>query len=291
LIIILKLDLYCDTLTTQLVITVGATPASPPFSEKPKPDLTEAFIILLISAAIVIFMFWIATQQLGQDTFSQLPPYISGAFKSIWTSVATGATGIGLALVKAFTRGNRPQPDYLKYIGMTTFCLLVPITVIIVASMHSGRTQVKQPPNTTTIKPDTSNTEFDIENPSIYGGPVTYILRGTFSVKDGTLTGHLNSGIVRVAAIVPPGTLEDPITRISFRTCYNDKRQPSILRQIFPITPKARDSIDVNFPIKAGAVYNVPQTDFSFELPDQKFVSAQWFCAQLTKEFGYFAAE
>ena len=64
-------------------------PAPRPGRTDPTPDLTESFIILLISAAIVIFVFWIATQALGQDVFSNLSTWIVAAFSSIWTSVAT----------------------------------------------------------------------------------------------------------------------------------------------------------------------------------------------------------
>src|SRR5947207_169112 len=39
--------------------------------DDPRPDLTASLIILLISAAITIFLFWISSQYLGQENFTR----------------------------------------------------------------------------------------------------------------------------------------------------------------------------------------------------------------------------
>jgi Na+/glutamate symporter len=81
-----------------------AAPAAPPKPQTTRPpDLPEVFIILLISVGVVIFVFWISTQFLGASTFQNLPPWLMAVFKNVWAAVGTGATGIALALLKAFT--------------------------------------------------------------------------------------------------------------------------------------------------------------------------------------------
>src|ERR1700704_6654091 len=84
------------------------------------PDLMSTLIILLISAAITIFMFWISTQFLGLETFERLPDFITGTYKGFWTSAVTGTAGVGLAIVKSLIDRGANQPNYLKQIAITT---------------------------------------------------------------------------------------------------------------------------------------------------------------------------
>ena len=83
-------------------------------ASKPKghvtPDLISTALILLLSAAITIFFFWISSQFLGIDHFQKLPRFITGAFSGVWSAVVSGTAGIGLAIIRTVTYRNRPQP-------------------------------------------------------------------------------------------------------------------------------------------------------------------------------------
>jgi len=148
---------------------MGGSPTSPRSSENrtPKPDLTETLIILLISAAMTMFVFWISSQYLGRENFSRLPDWISGPYKLIWTSATTGVVGVGLAIVKAFRTKSKSHPDYLKYVGITTSCMLVPIFVIIGFGQlqNIGLASLPLPIGVTRIKLDRRKTDFELGNP------------------------------------------------------------------------------------------------------------------------------
>jgi hypothetical protein len=259
-----------------------------------KPDLTSSLIIILISAAITIFIFWISSQYLGQENFARLPDWIVGTYKGIWSSAITGTAGIGLALVKAFTSRGRPQPHYLKYIGITTACFLLPIAIIVVVPVFlpqiQQRKQMQPPPGVARIDAASSaSVDFDLESqPQTV--PVTYVLKGSFKIENGkTLKGHLASGKVKVAKELPKGFPEF-ITRISFRACYLAPINGVDQMDAYPQNPKSRDSLDVNLALNAGASYELPEGDFAFELPENNLTRA-WLCGALWNGIGYFPAQ
>ena len=256
--------------------------------------MTSSLIVLLISAAITIFVFWISSQYLGQENFTKLPDWIVGTYKGIWSSVATGTAGIGLALVKAFTSRGQPQPNYLKYIGLTTICMLVPIGFMIAAPVIfpqlQGRKQLQPPSGVARINTRSSSlTEFDLENqPQTV--PVKYILRGSFTVEGRTVKGHLISGKITAAADLPKG-FPVAITRISFRACYLGPINGVDQMDVFPDNPKSRDSIEVNLALTPGAAYDLSPADFAFDLPEGKNFDRAWLCGALWNGPGYFPAQ
>jgi hypothetical protein len=260
----------------------------------PKPDLTDSLIILLISAAITIFIFWISSQYLGQENFQRLPEWIIGTYKGIWSSVATGAVGIGAALLKAFTNRGRRPPHYLKYIGTTTACLLFVVGAIVAAPavfpQIQGRKRMQPPTGVARIAVNsTAAVDFDLEaQPQTV--PLTYVLKGTFSVASGILKGHLASGRVTVAKELPEG-FPEAISRISFRACYLTPVNGMDQMIAYPDNPKSRDSIDVNLPLTPNASYDLTPADFAFELPDGKSMDRSWLCAALWNGVGYFPAQ
>jgi Na+/glutamate symporter len=113
--------------------------------------LPEVFIVLLISAAVVIFVFWISTQFLGAATFQNLPPWLTAVFKNVWAAVGAGATGIGLALLKAFTSRGQPQPNYCKYISFSVSGFLLIILVLVRIGSPKPVGPYPPPPNTSAI--------------------------------------------------------------------------------------------------------------------------------------------
>jgi hypothetical protein len=110
---------------------------TPAVSEDPpsKPahaGFVDTLIIILVSAAIVIFLLWAASQATGLTLFEHLPSWLQDSYKAIWTSVAAGTAGFGLAVFKFLTRKeNDRHPNYLLLIGITTGCLLVAIFLLL----------------------------------------------------------------------------------------------------------------------------------------------------------------
>ena len=175
----------------------------------PKPDLMASLIVLFISAAINIFVFWISSQYLGKENFQRLPDWIIGTYRGVWSSVAVGGAGIGLAIVRAFTHRREPSPNYLFYIGVTSAAILLPVAVLIAIPFLAPqlRGHVMQVPSGASRIDGTGqpSAEFDLEN-SPNWAPVTYvsyILRGTYSVTANTVRGHLSDGRFTLAKEIP----------------------------------------------------------------------------------------
>ncbi|MGL3104625.1 hypothetical protein [Bradyrhizobium sp. BR 1432] len=102
-----------------------------------RPDLVDAFIVLLIATALDIFVFSMATQFISSPAFQKLPSFIMDTYSAIWTSVASGVTGVGLALVKAINRKpGQHAPNYLLYILATAFGLIAAIVLLAFISLR-----------------------------------------------------------------------------------------------------------------------------------------------------------
>lgn len=87
-------------------------------------DLLSAMVIILVSAAITIFLFWLASQIIGHEVLAELPTFITGAFKGIVTALLTASAAVALEVVRRMTTHQPNQPNYLKLIGITTICLI-----------------------------------------------------------------------------------------------------------------------------------------------------------------------
>lgn len=267
-------------------------------SRKSAPDLVSSLVVILISAAITIFVFWISSQYLGQTNFSRLPDFITGVYKGLWSSVVTGATGIGLAIVRALTTRGSPQPNYLKLIGITTVCFLVPITILItappIAEYLTNRKTIEPPSGVVRITgPSQQKTQFDLEMPTL-PPPVyqRYVLRGTFAIENGIVKGHLDSGKFEVNKELPkqyPGQL----TRVSFRACFIHPINGIDQMDVYPTNPKARDSIEINVNLSPDKTsYEFPPGDFEFDLPTSQDLRRAWLCAGIWNDAGgYFPAQ
>lgn len=101
----------------------------PPPPIKQHAGLIDSVIIILISAAVDIFLLWAASQTMGIDTFEHLPSWLERAYNALWTSAATGTAGVGLAIVKALRRkADERPPNYLLLIVGTSITFLILIT-------------------------------------------------------------------------------------------------------------------------------------------------------------------
>jgi hypothetical protein len=74
----------------------------------------------------VIFLLWATSRTIGVDAFENLPTWLERSYHAVWTSVATGTAGFGLALFKIVTRRpDSSKPNYLLFIGITTVAMLI----------------------------------------------------------------------------------------------------------------------------------------------------------------------
>jgi hypothetical protein len=94
------------------------------------PGFLDSIIIILVSSALVIFLLWVTSRVIGIDAFEHLPGWLSESYHAIWTSIATGTAGIGLAIVKALTRPQDRRPNYLLLIGITTVMMVIFIFIL-----------------------------------------------------------------------------------------------------------------------------------------------------------------
>src|SRR5215472_956808 len=97
----------------------------------PKPDLVDVVIALLVCSAMTIFVFWLATQFMRQESFQQIPDFIKSSFSGIF-SVLVGASGIGVAVLRDLRRKPETRPDYLKLFG-TCFVAIFSVILLIIA--------------------------------------------------------------------------------------------------------------------------------------------------------------
>jgi hypothetical protein len=100
-------------------------------SQTSSPGFLDSIIIILVSSALVLFLLWVTSRVRGIDAFEHLPGWLSESYHAIWTSIATGTAGIGLAIVKVLTR--KPQdrrPNYLLLIGITTVVMVIFIFIL-----------------------------------------------------------------------------------------------------------------------------------------------------------------
>jgi Carboxypeptidase regulatory-like domain len=93
---------------------------------KAHPGFVDTLIIIFVSVALVIFLLWAASRTAGINAFEHLPDWLQNSYRAMWTSIAAGTAGIGLAVFKGLTRKqNEPRPNYLLLIGGTTSFLIV----------------------------------------------------------------------------------------------------------------------------------------------------------------------
>jgi hypothetical protein len=121
---------------------------------EPKPNLIDVIIILVISSAIALFVFWLATRSMDRTTFEQLPEWLRGSFGAIF-SVITGSTGIGAAVLHELRRPPNTSPNYFKLIGWCMVALFAMILIIILIIRFVIPAPIPSPSPTPSSSPKT----------------------------------------------------------------------------------------------------------------------------------------
>ena len=98
---------------------------SPPSPRGQSPGLLDGLIILFASAAILLFLFWLATALNRNPVFTTLPTWVASAFSSVWGAITSTALGVVAALVRAFKYGPTPHPNYIAWILGVVIALIV----------------------------------------------------------------------------------------------------------------------------------------------------------------------
>jgi phosphate transport system substrate-binding protein len=95
------------------------------------PGFMDSIIIILVAAALALFLLWATSRTQHIVAFELLPDWLKGSYNAVWTSAVSGATGIGLAIVRVFTRNAEdPRPNYLLLIMLITAILLTLIWLL-----------------------------------------------------------------------------------------------------------------------------------------------------------------
>jgi len=94
------------------------------------PGFLDSSIILLMSAALVLFLLWTTSRTIGVDSFENLPSWLSRSSNAIWTSFVSGSLGICLVFAKAKLHRYDSHSNYLVLIAITTVIMLVLIYVL-----------------------------------------------------------------------------------------------------------------------------------------------------------------
>jgi hypothetical protein len=235
----------------------------------PKPDLTETLIVLLLSAAITMFVFWIASVRLGQENFPNVPQI----FKSVWASLTAGGVGVVGAIAKAFNTPRRDHPNYLLYIGITTVLMLIPIAAII---YHGDHTDPRLPSGAHLIITNGESTRFQLEDAQPMQA-VSVVLKGSYKTEGQRLEGSLTSGILRTN-----GTPANPVhvSKIVFSSCSQGGAMPIY----YPPYQTMNATIDVDLTLSPNEKLDVPPGSFHFDLPNNAILSQSWLCATLIGE-------
>src|SRR5208282_1758098 len=84
------------------------------------PGFLDSSIILLMSAALVLFLLWTTSRTIGVDSFENLPSWLSRSSNAIWTSFVSGSLGISCvaAAVVFFSKKNGTAGTMLLAAGM-----------------------------------------------------------------------------------------------------------------------------------------------------------------------------
>jgi len=258
---------------------------------RPPPDLIDVFIILLLSAAIDIFIFTIATQAMGRDSFQHLPDFLMNTYSSVWTSVASGAAGIGLVIVKSLGTPKENRLNYMALVLMTAIGLLAGIFAIALATKWMNSAPVPFPPQGVSmidIGRDYTDV-FDFE--SLPGAETSFRIKGIYSVKGRNVVGHMTEGFFRTSDnfhLLFPMSL----TKLSFRSCYiHPISFGTYQMDAYPFVGKSSNSEGIGKTLDKNRTYQFAPMDFSFQLADDAKRNLTWLCAAIENSAGYFPAQ
>lgn len=261
-----------------------------PRSSAARPDFVDTLIIIFVSAAAIIFIFWIASQTLNLENFVKVPDFIRDSFKAVWTSIATGATGIGLAVYKALTRSReKPLPNYLLLIGVTTGSILLLILLLILVMRSLGPHVRISPP------PDTELLEVGAQAPVSHaldlrpapGGLIYYEMKGRYTVEGRTIQGRVEQASLSISRDL---RLAFPMhfQTVSISVCYvrNEQGNEILFWYPDPMFPQWGSAARIDIDAAPGLNQALPAMNFKIDLPEGIGQGKMWLCSALAHDGG-----
>jgi len=257
------------------------------------PTLIDALIIIFISAALILFLFWLATVLGNFPVLQTLPDFVEGAFKSIWTSATSATAGIGLAIYRALTSKNRERPHYIGWILITSGVLVAIVyglarwlggqdfrTIELPSDIRMLSTDVKlRRPIAYPAQP------FYLISYPLFG--VRYSLEGTYSIDGDTISGKITQGQAELnpnTAPMDPGAAH--LVSISVNLCYAQTVRNTEVIQNRPSPNNTNNSIGMDVQLISGTLKKIPGFNFRINLPKGVISDRIWLCSQLFNKFG-----
>jgi len=123
---------------------------------RPAPNVLETLFILSLSVTILLLLFWISAQLLGREQFEKLPEWLSTVADSLWGVLTAGGTSglLYLWLKQTMKSKQKEPPNYLLWILITTFSLVIGVFIIVKATPSPPQAAIAPPPapNILTLK-------------------------------------------------------------------------------------------------------------------------------------------
>jgi hypothetical protein len=262
----------------------------PPPEREPQLTLIDTAIVLLISVGLLIFIFWLATTFAGAAAFNQLPAFIQNPFQAIWSSVITGGTGIGIAIVRSVTARGRPTPNYLRQILLATGMMLV--VIIAISYLARPRGPIMQLASDLTFVDPYSDTkapvDFTLAGKPGFGPQDSYQVKGSYEIKSGVLFVHMTGGIFKLT----PGFKIKPekLTYVSVGLCYVVKQENGGESWMaYPPVSPAKGGRDLNLTFVDDQPVQLPALELKVRgIPSDLPKKKTWLCAQLWTDLGGF---
>jgi hypothetical protein len=257
-------------------------------SVKPSLDLVDIFIVLLFSASIVIFIFTIGTQFINSPAFQILPAFVTDAYSAIWASLASGGAGVGLVVVKSLLQDRTARPNYFLYVALTSTAFVFAVIAIAMVSQYLNPRPPLYPPTGVTLLDKAGPASFEFS--SLPGSQASVRMKGTYQVKDGEVSGHLDEGSVTTTALFQP-PFSMTLSRLEMRSCYIHPVYGADQMDVFPPIGKSENTQDINIKLEKDHTYELPKMNFKFKLANDARLNRTWLCAALDNDAGYMPAQ
>ena len=125
--------------------------------------------------------------------------------------------------------------------------------------------------------------EFEFE--PLPGSSIQFRLKGTYSVRNRTVSGVMTDGYFQTTEQFVP-LFQATLTRLVFRSCYIHTVARRDQKDIFPVIGKASNSSDLNIKLEKNKSYQLPGFSFTFELPPEAQPKRTWLCAAMENDMG-----
>jgi hypothetical protein len=253
----------------------GGTMATEPPDAVPQGrqslSILDAIIVVLLSAACILFLFWIVSRVSDLQVFEDLPDWMTQGFSSVWSSLSTAAAGVGMFTLRYFTHRDEGNPPFLKWIMacVAAFLLFIVATLGIFILANFVKADQKTYP--------ALKNRFLITNETGGKWALKYSVTGRYAIQPGVLKGYVERLSIHAdrAGIM--------VNRITLGMCYTTDGAGW---QIFPTmdaqTPN--DTVSLGAAIPQDSIFEIKDLAFTIQVPPFLKDKKPWLCAELWDE-------